>query len=177
MFLNRTLGSIAAIWGVSGALAILVYAVFKMVRHTSEAMTFELNVWHYLVLIVWTFFMAYSEGYKGFQKGYSPRVAARSIYLREKCTWLRLFLAPLFCLGFFHSPRKRKIVVWILLIGIALIVVLFQKIPQPWRGVLDFGVIVGLSWGIIATVVYFFKFWVADKVEFDPEVVEPSQQR
>ena len=46
-------------------------------------------------------------------------------------------------------------------------------IPQPWRGVLDFGVIVGLSWGIIATVIYFAKFWGASEVTFAPEVIEP----
>ena len=118
--------------------------------------------------------MAYSEGYKGFQKGYSPRVASRAVYLRDKCTGLRLALAPFFCLGFFHAPRKRKITVVILVIGISLIVLLFKYIPQPWRGVLDFGVIIGLSWGIIATVIYFAKFWVAKEVTFDPEVVEPD---
>lgn len=173
-FLNRSLGSVGAIWGVCGALAILGYAVSKMVRATSEAFSYDLNVWHYLVMAVWTFFMAYSEGYKGFQKGYSPRVASRAVYLRDKCTGLRLALAPFFCLGFFHAPRKRKITVVILVIGISLIVLLFKYIPQPWRGVLDFGVIIGLSWGIIATVIYFAKFWVAKEVTFDPEVVEPD---
>ena len=177
MFLNRSLGSLAALWGVGGALAILGYAVSKMVWHTSEAFSgdYQLNIWHYLLLVVWTFFMAYSEGYKGFQKGYSPRVASRAVYLRDKSTWLRFALAPFFCLGFFHAPRKRKITVVVLVIGISLLVYFFRMIAQPWRGVLDLGVIVGLSWGIIATVIYFAKFWVATEVAFDPEVVEPEQ--
>ena len=116
--------------------------------------------------------MGYSEGYKGFQKGYSPRVASRALYLRDKCTWVRLLLAPLFCLGFINSTKRRRIVVYVLLIVITLIVVLFKYIPQPWRGVLDLGVVVGLSWGIIATLVFLVKFWMAEKVDFDPEVVE-----
>ena len=175
-FLSRGLGSLGALWGVGGALAILGYAVSKMVRATLEAFSseFELTFWHYVVMVLWTFFMAYSEGYKGFQKGYSPRVASRAVYLRDKCTVLRLALAPFFCLGFFHAPRKRKITVVILAIGISLIVILCKMIPQPWRGVLDFGVIVGLSWGIIATVIYFTKFWGASEVTFDPEVIEPD---
>ena len=140
-FLNRSLGSIGALWGVGGALTILGFAVSKMVRATIEAFSFDLNIWHFLVLIPWTFFMAYSEGYKGFQKGYSPRVASRAVYLRDRCTWLRLALAPFFCLGFFHAPRKRKITVVVLAIGISLIVILFKMIPQPWRGVLDLSLI------------------------------------
>ena len=174
MFLNRKLGTIAAFWGLTGALTILAYAVVRMTRHASEAFTYDLGIVHYLALVGFAGFMAYSEGYKGFQKGYSPRVASRALYLRDRSTMLRLLLAPLFCMGFFHAPRKRRIVVVVLLLGIALIVVLFQFIPQPWRGVLDVGVIVGLSWGIIATLVYFAKFWRAETIDFDAEVIEPS---
>ena len=132
------------------------------------------NLWHYLVLVSWAVFMAYSEGYRGFQRGYSPRVAARAVYLRRRSTLSRLLLAPLFCMGFFHAPRKRRITVIVLLILIASIVVFFQFIPQPWRGILDFGVIIGLSWGIIATLLFLAKFWMLPKVPFDAEVVEPS---
>jgi hypothetical protein len=38
--------------------------------------------------------------------------------------------------------------------------------------VLDLGVVVGLSWGIIATLVFLIKFWMANEVTYDPEVVE-----
>ena len=175
-FLARPLGIVGTIWGVAGAITLLSFALSRMTGHMLEAFSGEypLGVWHYVVAVLWTFFMAYSEGYKGFQKGYSPRVAARALYLRDKCTWLRLFLAPLFCLGFFHSTKRRRIVVFVLLIVITLIVMLFKYIPQPWRGLLDLGVVVGLSWGIIATVVFLIKFWTAKEVPYDPEVVEPT---
>ena len=175
MHLNRILGTTATIWGASGALAILAYAVVRMVGHATEAFTSPWNLWHYVVLIAWAVFMAYSEGYRGFQRGYSPRVAARAVYLRRHSTPIRLLLAPLFCMGFFHAPRKRRITVVVLLILIASIVVLFQSIPQPWRGILDFGVIIGLGWGIIATLIVLAKFWMLAEVPFDAEVVEPSE--
>lgn len=174
MHLNRILGTIAAIWGAGGAIAILAYAVVRMVGHTREAFMTPWNLWHYLVLVSWAVFMAYSEGYRGFQRGYSPRVAARALYLRRRSTLSRLLLAPLFCMGFFHAPRKRRITVFVLLILIASIVVCFQFIPQPWRGILDFGVIIGLSWGLIATLLFLAKFWMLPEVPFDAEVVEPS---
>jgi len=56
--------------------------------------------------------MLYSEGYKGFQKGYSPRVAARGHYLRDHSTLLRAILAPLFCMGFFHSSIVATLVIF-----------------------------------------------------------------
>lgn len=175
MYLNRTLGTIGTLWGVAGAITLLMFALTRMTGHLLEAFSgeYELTATHYIVMVLWTAFMAYSEGYKGFQSGYSPRVAARALYLRDKCTPLRLVLAPLFCLGFIHATRRRRITVFVLLIGISLIVILFRQIPQPWRGVLDLGVVVGLSWGIIATLVYLVKFWAAESVAYDPEVVEP----
>ncbi len=170
--LNRQLGSIAAIWGVAGACAILGFAIMRMLGHVREGFQQPLELVHYAVMIPWLFFMLYSEGYKGFQKGYSPRVAARANYLREHSTPIRAIFAPIFCMGFFHSTKKRKIVIWILLTGITLLVVLFQYIPQPWRGVLDLGVVLGLSWGVIATLVFFFKYWFGDGSDADPEMPE-----
>ena len=173
-YLNRTLGTLGTLWGVGGAVTLLSFAVTRMTKPMIEAFSepYELGIWHYIVGGLWVVFMGYSEGYKGFQKGYSPRVASRALYLRDKCTWVRLLLAPLFCLGFINSTKRRRIVVFAILAVITLIVVLFKYIPQPWRGVLDMGVVVGLSWGIIATLVFLVKFWMAKEVTYDPEVVE-----
>ena len=173
-YLNRTLGTVGTLWGVAGAITLLSFALTRMTKPMLEAFSgdYKLGIWHYVVGGLWVVFMGYSEGYKGFQKGYSPRVASRALYLRDKCTWVRLLLAPLFCLGFINSTRRRRIVVFVLLTVITLIVILFKYIPQPWRGVLDLGVVVGLSWGIIATLVFLVKFWMADEVTYDPEVVE-----
>ncbi len=162
------------VWGVCGALGILVYAISRMSGHVQEAFAMELGVWHYLTLVGWTLFMAYSEGYRGFQKSFSPRVAARAVYLRDKSTWLRFCLAPLFSIGFFHTTRRKQITVVVLVIVISLVVIGFRQISQPWRGVLDFGVVVGLSWGILSTLIYFVKFALAEKVTYDAMVVEPT---
>ena len=101
-------------------------------------------------------------------------MASRAVYLRQHSTWLRLLLAPLFSIGYFHTTRAKQITVIVISIVITLIVILFRQIPQPWRGVLDVGVIVGLSWGIIATLIYYAKFVTAKVVAYDPMVVEPT---
>ena len=169
-YLDPRIGNLAAIWGVAGACMLLGFAVLRMFRQVSEGFEHPLGVAHYAVMIPWLFFMLYSEGYKGFQKGYSPRVAARANYLRDHATLIRALLAPLFCMGFFDSTKKRKIVICCLLLGVTTLVVLFQRIPQPWRGVLDLGVVLGLSWGILATLFFFFKYWFGDAADADPEV-------
>ena len=33
-------------------------------------------------------------------------------------------------------------------------VVLLRFTPQPWRGIVDAGVVVGLSWGVVTILVY-----------------------
>lgn len=174
MFLPRIVGMLAAVWGVGGAITLLGFAVARMLSHCIDAINYPLNASHWVVLVAWTFFMAYSEGYRGFQRGYSPRVAARALYLRDHSTLLRLALAPLFCMGFFHAPLRRRITVIVLVIVISLLVVLFRQLPQPWRGVLDFGVVVGLTWGIVATLIYFFKYIHVKDVPINAEVVEQT---
>lgn len=169
-YLDQKIGNFAAIWGVAGACLLLGFAVMRMAKQVTEGFQHPLGVAHYAVMIPWLFFMLYSEGYKGFQKGYSPRVAARAHYLRGHATWVRTLLAPLFCMGFFDSTKKRKIVICCLLLGVTTLVLLFQYIPQPWRGVLDLGVVLGLSWGILATLIFFFKYWFSDGAGADPEV-------
>ena len=178
-YLSRGIGNIAAIWGVLGACTVLGFAIRRMATQVSEGFSHPLNVTHYLVMVPWVVFMLYSEGYKGFQKGYSPRVASRAHYLRDQSTWLRAICAPIFCMGFFHSTRKRKIVISCLLVGVALLVLIFQFIPQPWRGVLDLGVVLGLSWGVLTTLYFFIVYWFtseenADSVIADPEIPPES---
>ena len=168
--LSPIIGSIAAFWGIVGASAILLMAVGRMFKHVIEGFGYTLEIQHYALLIPWLFFMVYSEGYKGFQKGFSPRVAARACYLKNNATWLRAILAPLFCMGFFGSTRKRKIVIFCLLTAITSFVILFQYVPQPWRGVLDVGVVAGLSYGIIATWVFFLRYWFGSGEMADPEI-------
>lgn len=116
--------------------------------------------------------MLYSEGYRGFQKGFSPRVAARALYLRENATFLRTLLAPFFLMGYFHSTRKRKIVSYSLTIGIVLLVLMVRFLPQPWRGIVDAFVVLGLVYGIISLAAFCWKALSSVQFNYSPEVSE-----
>jgi FtsH-binding integral membrane protein len=98
--------------------------------------------------------MAYSEGLMGFQRGFSPRVAARARYLRTHPQLHFVVLAPLFCMGFFHATRRRRIMSFALTAGIVALVLAVRLLPQPWRGIVDAGVVVGLAWGLLSLIVF-----------------------
>ena len=145
--------SIVAWWGLLGTLALLGDAVYRLLPKAIEPILegqMSTGVWiAYAFSIV---FMAYSEGYRGFQLRFSPRVVARAAQIGMTPWWCKL-LAPLFCMGLIHATRRRLIVSWVLLVGIVLLVAMISGLAQPWRGAVDAGVVVGLSWGMASVLV------------------------
>ncbi|MGB7300852.1 MAG: hypothetical protein WA888_01225 [Burkholderiaceae bacterium] len=163
-------GALAAAWGLGGVLTLLLFAVTRMARTSFDALDMPLHAVHWLVLAANIVFMAYAEGYRGFQQSYSPRVVARARYLVNHWTVWRLIAAPLFCMGFFHATRRRLITAWVLTAAIVLMVFLFAQLPQPWRGVLDAGIVVGLGWGIISIGLYIGRWLSGRQFDASPEV-------
>ncbi len=152
---NRHLpGTLGALWGITGFLFLMGSALVKLALISWAALNGPLTLIQWSLLISFGIFMAYSEGYKGFQKSFSPRFAARARYLTQSGSLFELLLAPLFCMTFFNAPRRNLIVSYVILFGVIILVLCFRQLPQPWRGILDAGVVIGLSWGVIATVVY-----------------------
>ncbi|MBX2885067.1 MAG: hypothetical protein KTR32_34235 [Granulosicoccus sp.] len=166
---------LAPLWGIGGFIAILVIALDRLIPVTLSAFDWNFTWWHWVLLVGNTLAMAYYEGYKGFQRGYSPRVAARARYLHDQGAATDCLLAPLFCMSFYAAPKRRKIATWVLTLFITLMIILFQYLPQPTRGILDAGVVVGLSWGLIATLYYAFAAF-SGSLNVDHEVIVTSQQ-
>jgi hypothetical protein len=125
--------------------------VYRLAPVALQALDSDLFWYHWLVFSVNLGLMAFYEGYRGFQQNFSPRLVARARYLRHHPTPLRILLAPMFCMAYFDAPKPRIVRVWILTVVIAVLIIIFRLLPQPWRGILDAGVVVGLSWGIVAT--------------------------
>ena len=147
-------GKLAVIWGLAGIGVLLGQAIYRLTLISLVGLSMPLHWYHWAAAAGWASLMAYSEGYHGFQKGFSPRVAARAAYLSRHSTVLRALLAPLFCMGYFHIERRRQIVV----ISVTLVVIGFiigaHYLPQPWRGIVDLGVVIGLAWGLVALGVF-----------------------
>jgi hypothetical protein len=147
---------LAAFWGVGGVLLMLGNAVYRLTPIALEPLwAGGLLWWHGALYVGSVAFNGYAEGYKAFQKAFSPRVAARALHLARHPRPLHVVLAPAFCMGLFHATRKRMLTSWIILIAVVGVVIAVRLLAQPWRGIIDAGVVVGLSWGIVATLVYF----------------------
>jgi len=135
------------LWGIGGIAAVLVYAAATLGRYALEALVDGLGPVEWFLLVANTAFMAWAEGYRGFQQRFSPRVAARALSLYRSPTLPRLLLAPLFCAGYFSATPRLLRTIWLGTGLIVLAVLLFNQLPQPWRGILDAGVLVGMIWG------------------------------
>jgi hypothetical protein len=148
--MNRFIGIVGAAWGALGVLAILVFAIYRLSTPALVAFDSGLSAGQWLVAVANVVFMAYSEGYRGFQQKFSPRTAARILYLRDRPDPVRTLLAPLVAMGYIHATRSRKIASYGLTLGIVVLVSLVRLVDQPWRGIIDAGVVVGLGWGVIS---------------------------
>ena len=145
--------SLVASWGVLGTLLLLGDAVARLLPKAVEPIAegqMSIGVWGLYAFSV--VFMAYAEGYKGFQLRFSPRVVARAARINQAPWWCKP-LAPLFCMGLVHATRRRLVSSWVLLLGIIMLVMAISGLAQPWRGAIDAGVVVGLSWGMISVLV------------------------
>ena len=161
-----------ALWGVSGVLLLLGGAVYRLTPLAIDAFSYDWSWHHWLSLALMTFFMAYAEGYRAFQQGFSPRVAARARYLRDHPNFVYALFAPLFCMAYFHAPRRRRITSISVTAGIVILVVLVRLVPQPWRGIIDGSVVVGLTWGLVSLMVFGFQALTDGQFHYAPEVPE-----
>lgn len=143
-------GTLATAWGIGGVLLLLAQALYRLVPRALEALAMELSAPQWIVLAVWLAFMGYAEGWRGFHQRFSPKVVERAFTLREAPTPLRGLLAPAYAMALFGAPRRAMIVSWSLLVGIVALVILVRFVPQPWRGIVDAGVVLGLTIGSVS---------------------------
>jgi hypothetical protein len=142
------------LWGVVGVLAVLANALWRLSPLAYRTMTGELDAWQWLVLATWLVVAAYAEGYRGFHRQFSPRVIARAYHLSRHPRPLHVALGPLYCMGLIHATRRRLITSWALTVGIVALVIVVGELDQPWRGIVDAGVVVGLALGTLSIVYY-----------------------
>lgn len=170
------IGTFGAIWGMFGVFLLLGSATYRLTPLAIDAFNSTFLWFHWLALAVIVLFMAYAEGYKGFQQGFSPRVAARAKYLKDHPRALHSVFAPLFCMGYFHATKRRKITSISLTLGIIVLILLVRFVSQPWRGIIDAGVVIGLAWGLVSLAVYGFRAFTETGFDHSPEVFEANRE-
>jgi hypothetical protein len=163
------------LWGVAGVLALLVQAIYRLTPYAIDAIEGPLGAIELAVLVGWIGMNAYSEGYRGFHKMFSPRVVARARSLDANPRPLFVALAPLYCMGLFHATRKRLIVSWVLTLAIITIVIVVRLLAQPWRGIIDAGVVVGLGLGVASTIYFLALAFAGREMPVPPDLPGPHR--
>lgn len=125
----------------------LFNAVVRLTPKALEALRMELGLLELAGLALWVLFMLYTEGYRGFHLRFSPMVVARAETLAGPGPLHHKLLAPLYCMGLFHATRRRLVLSWGLITMIVCLVLAIRLLDQPWRGLVDAGVVVGLAAG------------------------------
>lgn len=141
-----------ALWGVVGILGLLTFAVYRLTPYAVETLRSELTIIQYLILVAWCGFMLLSEGYDGFQRRIAPRVIMRAKEIKTHGDLLSITLAPLYCFGYFRAPPRRMLISYTAILLIIIAVVIVHQLPQPWRGIIDCGVVLGLTYGICSII-------------------------
>ena len=158
------------LWGVLGFCTLLANALIRLTPIALESIEAGMLWWQWAICAVWIVFNGYAEGYRAFQKQVAPRVVARGQWLARNPRPVLVALAPLFCMGFFFATKKRMIVAWTITAMIVLLVISVRMLDQPWRGIVDTGVVVGLGWGLLAQLWYLAAGLCGVRMTVDPDL-------
>lgn len=52
------------------------------------------------------------------------------------------------------ATYRRLVVSWCVVIGVVILIIVTVHLPQPWRGIVDTGVVGGLGWGTVFVFVW-----------------------
>lgn len=157
-------------WGVLGVIAILGNAIVRLTPlalHPIRTGTMGAAQW--AVAIPWLVAMVWMEGINGFHRRFSPRVVVRARQLAHAPLWVRV-MAPLASMGLLWGTRRRMIGSWMLVLGIVGLIVMVHQVPQPWRGVIDLGVVAGLLTGTLSVLWHAVRAAQGVVPDVDPEL-------
>ena len=71
---DGAVGTLGALWGLTGVFLLLGGAVFRLAPVGFEIFSAELSGLHWGAIFASLLFMGYFEGYAGFQKSFCPRI-------------------------------------------------------------------------------------------------------
>jgi hypothetical protein len=158
-------------WGTSGLVALLAWAIVRLFPVAAEAVSSSsMAPAHWLLLLAWSAGMLWAEGYRGFHMAFAPRVASRALHLLHHPRPLLVVLAPIYLMGYVHATPERRWRAMGVTAAIVVLVVLVRFLAQPWRGIVDAGVVLGLGVGIASILWHTARALRKGTAHADPEV-------
>ncbi|MEM6994834.1 MAG: hypothetical protein AAF721_30245 [Myxococcota bacterium] len=171
------MGRLVFAWGILGVTAILTQALVRLAPLAYAAIEGGLSAVQWGLLVVWVAMMAHAEGYRGFHRRFSPRVVARALWLRDNPRPLFAVFAPLFCMSLFHATKRGVWTARILVLGILGLILVVRTLSQPWRGIIDAGVVVGLAIGLASMLGYAVRALLGTPPPVPPDLPEATPDR
>jgi len=160
----------ASRWGISGVTTLLLFAVYRIWPDLHVVFSQEYTPQAYLLLLFCLPLMLYWEGYLGFHRRFAPRIVSRAKALEKHGNIIHKLLAPLFCMGFIYSPRRRKVSLAVMTLAIFGLVALVKSLNEPWRGVIDLSVALALLMGVTSIIWLDFRTRGSSEFLCDPEL-------
>jgi len=149
---------LVATWGVLCVLALLANALYRLTPLALEPwLEGSMSGWQMGLYIGWAILNAYAEGYRGFHLRFSPRVVGRAFHLGRHPRPLNVVFALPFVMSLYHAQRRQKIVSYTFIVVLTAVILAVRAVPQPWRGIIDGGVVVGLGLGALSVVYYWVR--------------------
>lgn len=161
-------------WAVGGVVLILLQAVWRLTPRALSIFDGELTTLQALLTIGWVGFMAYAESYRGFHQQFNPRVVVRAAGIAAHPHPVRTALAPLVAMGLLYGTPRRLLVSRLLVAGIVVLVLLVRLLPDPWRGMVDLGVVVGLLLGTVSLGGMAIRSALGELPDVAPEFPDPA---
>jgi hypothetical protein len=160
-----------ALWGIGGVLLLLLQAVFRLGHYAVQPwLDNSMSPFQIALYLAWVGIAAYSEGYKAFHLRFCPKVVARALHLARHPRPLHVALAPAFCMALFHARTRSVKVAWITLTLILCAIALLRITPQPWRGIVDGGVVVGIGLGALSLLLHTVQVFAGQRAPASPEL-------
>lgn len=175
---NSIWKNVLGLWGVFQVVLMLANALRRILPVAIEPLIRkDILPVHWVMYVVWSLYMAYAEGYKGFQLKFSPLVVHRAFSLCDNPSVINYILAGPYCMGLFGASRKRMIVSWSITAGVFALILAVKHLPYPYRSIVDGGVLVGLTYGTLSILLLTIKALMGGKVDAPPETPAKSGEK
>lgn len=143
-------GVFAATWGVAGQVVLVAApAALLLPAATRGLASADLGAAHSALAVASLVVLGYFQGYRGFQRGYAPFVAARAALARHPTAWHGV-AAPLHVCGLIAATSRRRARTAALFAVMPVLAFAVGRLPSPYRAIVDLGVALGLASGAVA---------------------------
>lgn len=145
-------GRLAGVWALLGVSALFGFAIVRLGARGLALPFGDLTLVEWGALLTSIVVFVYGEGVLALQRRWVPRVLERARALRRDKRRAFRVLAPLYAMSMVGASPRRILGGWSLFLGIATLAIAVQRLPAPWRGIVDLGVAGALAWGLVSLV-------------------------